>query len=98
MGCTRKEKEMRYYLFLVILVFVFAGCADSLSFTQATSATPVGFWYGLWHGVILPFAWVGSLLDIAIYAIYNNGGWYDFGFFFGVGGLSSGLLNMRGRK
>lgn len=30
---------------------------------------------------------------IAVYAIYNNGGWYDFGFFLGVGGFSATLLS-----
>lgn len=51
----------------------------------------MGFWYGLWHGMVLPFAWIGSLFSdsVSIYAIYNNGGWYDFGYFLGVGGLST---------
>lgn len=49
---------------------------------------PVGFWYGLWHGMTFPFSWIGSLFcdSISVYAIYNNGGWYDFGFALGVGG------------
>lgn len=51
-----------------------------------------GFWAGLWHGMIAPFAWIGSLFydDIAIYAINNNGGWYDFGFVLGIGGIVGG--------
>ena len=67
------------------------GCADSVSFTAASTISPVGFWHGLWHGLILPFAWIVSLFnsDVAVYAIYNNGGWYDFGFVIGVGGLTS---------
>jgi hypothetical protein len=46
----------------------------------------VGFWYGLWHGFILPISWICSLFmdEVAIYAVYNNGGWYDFGFVLGV--------------
>ena len=45
-----------------------------------------GFWFGLWHGFILPVAWVGSLFSdtIALYAVPNNGGWYDFGYFLGI--------------
>jgi len=57
------------------------------------SPTAPGFWLGLWHGFIFPVAWVGSLFSdtVAVYAVPNNGGWYDFGFFlgimvFGVGG------------
>lgn len=77
---------------LVILALLLSGCADKVSFTTAATHAPVGFWYGLWHGMILPFSWLISLFsdDVAVYAIYNNGGWYNFGFVLGVGGLSSG--------
>jgi hypothetical protein len=69
-----------------------SGCADHVTFTQAATREVVGFWYGLWHGAILPFAWFISLFDsdVAIYAIYNNGGWYDFGFLMGAAGLLGG--------
>lgn len=82
---------------IALLVLVLTGCADSVSFTQAESMEKVGFWHGLWHGLIIVFAWIGSLIsdDIAVYAIYNNGGWYDFGFVLGVGGFGfgSGFFN-----
>jgi hypothetical protein len=47
---------------------------------------------GLWHGFVFPFAWIGSLFDpqIAVYAVPNNGGWYDFGFFLGITVLGGG--------
>ena len=68
------------------LALCFSGCADKVSFGVASAHTPVGFWYGLWHGMILPFAWLISLFsnEVAIYAIYNSGGWYNFGFVIGV--------------
>jgi len=52
----------------------------------AVAATAPGFWLGLWHGFIFPVAWVVSLFapNIAIYAVPNNGGWYDFGYFLGI--------------
>jgi hypothetical protein len=42
--------------------------------------------------MIAPFSFIGSLIwdDVAVYAINNNGGWYDFGFLLGVGGLGFG--------
>ncbi|MBO9712332.1 hypothetical protein [Sphingomonas sp.] len=45
-----------------------------------------GFLLGLWHGFIFPVAWFLRLVmpDVAIYAVPNNGGWYDFGFFLGI--------------
>lgn len=75
-----------------VLAFTFlllSGCADTVVIEQASQIEPVGFWYGLWHGIILPFSFIISLFDsdVAIYAAYNNGGWYDFGFVLGVGGI-----------
>ena len=57
--------------------------------TQAPAAVAAGapgFWLGLWHGFIFPVAWVVSLFapGVAIYAVPNNGGWYDFGYFLGI--------------
>lgn len=45
-----------------------------------------GFLLGLWHGFIFPLAWVASIFvpDVAVYAVPNNGGWYDFGYFLGI--------------
>jgi len=41
---------------------------------------------GLWHGFIFPVAWILSLFvdNVALYAVPNNGGWYDFGYFVGI--------------
>jgi len=66
------------------------GCADTVTFSEAAKIEPVGFWCGLWHGVIAPIAWIASLFNesTAVYAVYNNGGWYDFGFILGIGFLS----------
>jgi len=73
----------------VLVVLLLSGCADSVSFEQAAEMTEVGFWHGFWHGLILPISWIASLFSdsVAIYAIYNSGGWYDFGFFLGIGTL-----------
>jgi len=71
----------------IVAVLLLSGCADHFAVTVAHE--PVGFWYGLWHGMILPVAWVVSWFsdDVAIYAVYNNGGWYNFGFVLGTGAL-----------
>ena len=88
------NQATRLAVALAVLLAV-TGCADTVTFAQAAQIEAVGFWYGLWHGMTFPFAWVGSLFwdDIAVYAIYNNGGWYDFGFFLGVGGFSATMLS-----
>ena len=83
---------------LAIMVMILTGCADTVTPDQIASIEPVGFWYGLWHGFILPIAWIVSLFSesTAIYAVYNNGGWYDFGFIMGVGVAYSGSTTKRG--
>ena len=77
-----------------------SGCADHVTFQNAAAHTPVGFWYGLWHGMICPIAWLVSLFsdDVAIYAIYNNGGWYDFGFVLGAGILGGSASSSRSKS
>ncbi len=53
---------------------------------QVVAAGAPGFWAGLWHGLIFPLAWVVSLFTntVAVYAVPNNGGWYNFGYFLGI--------------
>ena len=81
--------------FIAIVVVLFASsCADVSHIEKCLPKAEhtYGFWGGLWHGIIAPFAFIGELFsdDIAVYAHNNNGGWYDFGFLLGVGGFSLG--------
>ena len=80
---------MKSLMFILLSLLLLTGCADDVSFLKASEMLPVGFWYGLWHGNILPISWFISLFDntVAIYAIYNSGGWYDFGFVLGGAGF-----------
>ena len=87
------------YLLILFGLFLLSGCADYVTFSQAGFIPPVGFWHGIWHGMILPISWIFSLFieNVSIYAIYNNGGWYDFGFILGCGALSSSTSVKRRR-
>jgi len=84
----------------LLAALALAGCA-----TQGTPPEPSvpGFWLGLVHGAIAPFALIGHLFDhaIRIYAVPNSGGWYDFGFLIGLsvvwGGGGAGAAS-RGRR
>ena len=80
-------------IFLIFVILLLSGCADSVSFQEAMDIQEVGFWYGVWHGICLPFSFIGSLFDdsIAIYAIYNNGNWYNFGYLIGTGVLGTSV-------
>lgn len=89
-------KNLKTLLALVLLTVVFVSCADTVTVTSVAETNPhiYGFWGGLWHGFIVLFAWVGSWFsnDIAIYAVANNGAWYDAGFMFGISGTVSGVF------
>lgn len=79
---------------LLVIMVVFSGCADVEAVDKCVVVDDAaGFWSGLWHGLITPFSFIGSLFsdDIAVYAVNNTGGWYDFGFLLGVGGLGIGI-------
>lgn len=74
------------------LVVLLSGCARQIDAGVSTDPDTPGFLWGMWHGFIFPFSWIGSLFDpkIAVYAVPNNGGWYDFGFFVGITVLGGG--------
>ena len=78
-------------IFILMIALVLTGCADAVSVQNCVVGEPVGFWFGLWHGLIAPFSFIGSLFNdhIAVYAVNNSGGWYNFGFLLGVGAFSS---------
>ncbi|MBN8817696.1 MAG: hypothetical protein J0I80_03115 [Sphingomonas sp.] len=71
---------------LLPAVVLLAGCARQAASAITHDPGTPGFLLGLWHGFIFPVAWVLSLFlpDVAVYAVPNNGGWYDFGYFLGI--------------
>ena len=78
------------FISLALLAIAFlTGCADVTNVQDClpAGAHTYGFWGGVWHGMISQFSFIGSLFsdDIAVYAINNNGGWYNFGFVGGFG-------------
>ena len=85
----KKVSKMVMVLFLFVL---FTSCADAISVEKCLNDELYGFWGGLLHGIIAPISFIISLFkeDVAIYAVNNNGGWYDFGFVLGAGILFGG--------
>jgi len=71
-------------LILIPLLLLLTSCTAGDA--QFTSDAPAGFWYGLWHGAIAVISLVIHLFNenVMVYEIHNTGGWYDFGFLFGV--------------
>lgn len=75
----------RFRPLALALPLLLAACAATHSGDAVQPDAP-GFLLGLWHGFIFPVAWVISLFTdkVAIYAVPNNGGWYDLGYFLGI--------------
>ena len=72
-------------LTILAAALMLAACAATQDSAAVAPQAP-GFLLGLWHGFIFPVAWVVSLFtdQVAVYAVPNNGGWYDFGYFLGI--------------
>ena len=54
-----------------LALLALSACANQIDAGVSQAAETPGFWWGLWHGFVFPFAWVGSLFDsdIAVYAV-----------------------------
>jgi len=105
---------MRCNLGVIILTAVavlsLAACAgpNELIDVPAEDDYIAGFLWGLVHGFVLPFSFIGSLFtdNISIYEVHNTGSWYDFGFVLGMGlfsgsstsSVSSSTSRVRSRK
>ena len=85
------NRQLRTIAALASLTLL-AACASQIDAGVAQDAEAPGFLWGVWHGFVFPWAWIGSLFDpdIAVYAVPNKGGWYDFGFFLGITVLGGG--------
>ena len=79
------------------LLAALSACAHEVPSAVNHAATTPGFLLGVWHGFIFPVAWVLSLFvqGVAVYAVPNQGGWYDFGYFVGIVFLGVGARHTR---
>ena len=85
-------------LSLAALMLSLSACIAEQGPGAVNPAGP-GFLEGVFHGFVFPVAWLVSLFtdDIAIYAVPNNGGWYDFGYFIGICVLGVGARSSKRR-
>jgi uncharacterized lipoprotein YajG len=85
-------------LTLIATALILAGCV-AVEAPSAISPTAPGFWQGVWHGFIFPVTFIFSLFTdrVAIYAVPNNGHWYDAGYFVGIVFLGVGARSSKRR-
>ena len=81
---------------LFVAMLALAACAAHQASSAVQPQAP-GFLLGVWHGFIFPIAWFVSIFfpNVAVYAVPNNGGWYDFGYFIGIVFLGVGSHGSR---
>lgn len=96
-AARRPLSALHKSLFLTALLGVLLAMASCATANPMVVEDGPGFWRGLVHGWIAPVTLVISLFrdDVAIYEVKNTGGWYDFGFLFGLsfwggGGAAAG--------
>ncbi|MEK7254393.1 MAG: hypothetical protein AAB316_06595 [Bacteroidota bacterium] len=84
----KKSTKIIFFFFALFASVLLFSCADAESVETCVKGTKYGFIYGLMHGFITPISFIVSLFqdNVAIYAVNNTGGWYDFGFLLGSGG------------
>jgi len=95
------KKKILIIGLILLSIGLLSSCADvsNIDICLLENEHTYGFWGGLWHGIIVLFSFIGSLFsdDIAVYAVNNSGGWYDFGFWIGTlsfgGGSGSAARN-----
>lgn len=94
-------KKLTFITLTALAFLALTGCAHVIPVNDCIPSTEhiYGFWGGTWHGMITWFTFIGSLFydDVTIYAVNNNGAWYNFGFVGGIGlpiRLISGFLKM----
>ncbi len=88
-------------MFLVLVVgLLLTGCAPgpNIAVQHVLKGRELaGFWLGLWHGWISLVTFIVSLFskNVNFYEVYNNGGWYNFGFMVGSGTWTVGVSRIR---
>ena len=89
---------MKRLALLAIPLVLLTACASQSSGQVVQTGAP-GFWLGVWHGFIFPFAFIIGLFkpDVAVYAVPNNGAWYNFGYFVGIVFLGVGARSSKRR-
>jgi hypothetical protein len=82
-----KKQSLVLTFFLLFIMFSFSSCAP-----DGDTYKEYGFFSGILHGFLFPFALIGKLFsaDCGLYAENNTGFFYWIGFILGIGGLGGG--------
>ena len=85
---TRSQRRFIVFFAVCVAAVFLQSCATQ---PQPDAYNPPGFLYGLLHGFLILFSFIGSLFtDVRIYAFPNSGASYDFGYLVGAGAFLGG--------
>ena len=88
------DKRRQALLGILVMVGLLTACAHQPEVGRFVEVP--GFFKGWWHGLIVPFSFVGSIFaHVRFYAWPNSGVWYDFGFLLGIGVWGGGAAASR---
>jgi len=98
-----KKKLLILLTVAALSMLLLSGCAAGPNTSEDVpdvDGSTAGFWSGLWHGIISPVTFIISLFsdNVNIYEAHNIGGWYDFGFMFGISIIFGGGARASRRK
>lgn len=84
---------------LAIAALTLSACVARQSGGAIAPDAP-GFLLGLWHGFIFPVSFVFSLFldNVSVYAVPNDGNFYDAGYFLGIVVFGVGANGARRRR
>lgn len=88
---------MKKVILFFLVTFLLSSCVEVQTVSECTTGDTYGFWSGLGHGLVSGIAWFVSLFNekITVYAVNNNGIWYNLGFLLGIDILVLGTNAMR---
>jgi hypothetical protein len=86
-----KTKQIIMLATFIAAMLILVGCAPG--HTRFTQTAPAGFFWGIWHGMIVWLSFIVGLFTEGQYTIYEsvNTGWtYNLGFLLGASGSIGG--------
>lgn len=92
-----RHRTLTMALGLVAAMLLLSACAPG---TENFTDDRAGFFWGIWHGWIAPFALIWHIFNdsVRIYETNNTGIWYDVGFYVAIISGFGSLGLSRGRK
>lgn len=95
MKLLKNKKTILLALVVTLAALAMTGCMANAGAPPEKAA---GFFAGIWHGWIAPFALIMSIFNdgVAIYEVHNTGFWYDFAYYGAIVGGAGSLTYSRG--